>query len=234
MASQLQPSLPLSLALMYVFHAHKGNWRKIAPDFPNIKRFDSTFVFKENHILIFSEKDIFPKEISTFNIIFYCSSTNICVEHKSQRTQETNTKISLFSVNFLKNSFIFLYSIYVCVHIYTCERSCVHRWMHICVETRDWCLWFLYPHCTLVFEVRSVTEPEISDLAGLAVQWTPGLCLSPVPKHLAYSWVQPCPAFMWVLGIQTQSLLFTWQVLYQLSYFPNPWRYLLWNSCWSV
>lgn len=71
---------------------------------------------------------------------------------------------------------------------------------------------------------------ELSDLPRLSGQQVPGMVLFLYCQDLGYQHVPLCPAFIWVLGIQTQSSCFCGKILTQWTISLALWSFksLIW------
>lgn len=76
------------------------------------------------------------------------------------------------------------------------------------------------PH---VFETSLSLNLELTNSVRLTGQWTPGAHL-PLSgcSALGLQVHTTVPAFMGLLGIQTQNLVFVWETLHQRSVSPTP------------
>lgn len=143
-------------------------------------------------------------------------------------------------------------SVCVVLCVYVCVRcACMYFWgvccVHLCVyvyvvyacvylgwggeqrQTLGVCLRLLSTFC--FFEKRSLTEPELINMARLTSQWASKifLSLSLSSSHLLASHpdcaLDTC-CHIWLLtvspGVWTQVLKLVWQVVYQPSHLPNP------------
>lgn len=121
--------------------------------FSRYKRFDLHLFFKENHSHILKKGYFSQKryQLLTFRFIVAWLTSALNTRHREHKKQ-TPKSVYLVLIFWRISFFLCVCGIYVCGHMYTCACRCVCRWVHICVEARDWCLWLLYPHCTLVFE----------------------------------------------------------------------------------
>lgn len=90
------------------------------------------------------------------------------------------------------------------------------------------CLWrpevdiFIYYYTPYFFETWLSFNLKLSISAGLTGQEAPGTCPSLLPQHCRYRQLLLHLAFMWVLLIWIQSLLFAQQALHALNDLSSP------------
>ena len=124
----------------------------------------------------------------------------------------------------------------VCMHVCIlslCFVICVYLWcFYVCVYVYVWCVYVCLFVCMRVYmydgacvEIRR--QPQLLVLTFHLV-WDTRLAHQSASRYFpvselwewSHTWLHQ--TFTHVLGIHTQIIMFMWQALYPLSYFPNP------------